>query len=153
VRPLLWSLLLLLLVALLGLRSSTTLVPRQGISVLFLLLGGSLLLLVLLSLGLLLGLLLGLFWGLDQQCDCFAPLLDLLHRSGRFPLLGLAYLGPRCMSALFRPLTVKALLLIPAFALLNLLSHEYYEERNFRDKQGGKFGFQAFKVYNAAALA
>ena len=38
-----------------------------------------------------------------------------------FPLLGLAYLGPRCMSALFRPLTVKALLLIPAFALLNLL--------------------------------
>lgn len=37
------------------------------------------------------------------------------------PLLGLACAGPRCLPALFRPLTAKALLLIPAFALLNLL--------------------------------
>ena len=37
------------------------------------------------------------------------------------PAMGLAAMGTGCLAALFRPLSVKALLLIPAFALLNLL--------------------------------
>lgn len=37
------------------------------------------------------------------------------------PLAGLGAMGRGCLSALFRPLTMKAILLMPAFALLNLL--------------------------------